>query len=117
MATLETLEQLITSLTHEFKEHRSKVELTLNDLLTKIEGIATRVSTNEAAVKEHEGKINTNIEDIKANKFELVELNNTVKLLQEDNERLAKSLDDQIDRNMRETLIFSGIAGDDKKWE
>ena len=117
MTTLEKLELLITTLSTEFKDHRSKVELSLNDLLTKIEGVAERVSTNEAAVKEHEDKITTNIEDIKANKFELDELKNNVKLLQEDNERLAKSLDDQIDRNMRETLIFSGIAGGDTKWE
>ena len=40
-----------------------------------------------------------------------------VELLEKDNEQLAKSLDEQIDRNMRETLIFSGVDGTEKTWD
>ena len=117
MASLENLERLVNTLVDEFKQHSTKVETSLADLTTKVEGISKRVAVIEAFIKEHEEKVNTNADDIKANKFELNELRNSIQSLQEENERLTKSLDNQIDRNMRETLIFSGIAGAEKTWE
>ena len=117
MATLEELKELVTSLADEFKVHCSDVKSSLEGLSTKIDDVLVRVTVNEAAIKEHEAKIVVNIDDIKTNTFELGELKKTVQQLEQDNERLAKSLDDQIDRNMRETLIFSGIGGTNESWE
>ena len=90
---------------------------TLDELVKKIDGITTRVSANEEAIKEHNSKVHMNIDDIKTNKYEISELKDTIKKLERDNETFSKSLDEQIDRNMRETLIFSGIGGSDKAWD
>ena len=106
MTTLEELKELVTTLVSEFKEHRTSIESSLECLSTKIDNVLARVAVNEVAIKEHEAKICTNIDDIKANNFVLSDLKNSVKQLEQDNERLAKSLDDQIDRNMRESLYL-----------
>ena len=58
-----------------------------------------------------------NIDDILAKKNEIETLKDSVEPLQNGNVKLTKSLDEQIDRNMRETLIFGGVNGVEKSWE
>ena len=72
---------------------------------------------NEADIKNYSAKTNTNTEDILANNNEIAGIRESVERLTNDNEKLAKSLDEQIDRNMRETLIFGGVGGTEKTWE
>ena len=117
MATLDEVKDLLTNLSNDFKEHRAHMKTSLDEVTTKIDDIKTRLTANEKIISEHNIKIHVNIDDIKTNKFEISELSNTIKQLEKDNEMLANSLDEQIDRNMRETLIFSGIGGTEKTWD
>ena len=117
VTTLDDVITLLNELTTEFRTQFIEVKNSIKSLGTQIEGISVRVTANENAIKEHSEKIHTNIDDIKTNKHELDNLVNKVNKLEEDNVRLAKSLDEQIDRNMRETLIFTGISGSEKSWD
>ena len=50
------LKTLVQDLIAEFKDHRLTMKSTLDELVKKIDGITTRVSANEEAIKEHNSK-------------------------------------------------------------
>ena len=108
---------MLGHLTTEVKEHRNDMKTSIKNIEEKISNISLRVSANEKDLKNFAGKTETNIEDILANKNEIETLKDSVEALRNDNAKLTKSLDDQIDRNMRETLIFGGVNGVEKSWE
>ena len=72
------------------------------------------MTQNETSIKNNNEKTDTNATDILANKMELADMKDNIINLTKENERLAKSLDDQIDRSMRETLMFGGIGGKER---
>ena len=74
------------------------------------------MSANETAIKNNDTKILTNCDDIQANKHELTNLKQSLSNLTLENEKLSLLVDDQIDRGMRETLLFDGVKGRDKTW-
>ena len=78
------LKTLVQDLIAEFKDHRLTMKSTLDELVKKIDGITTRVSANEEAIKEHNSKVHRNIDDIKTNKFEISEPKDTIKQLERD---------------------------------
>ena len=81
------LTALVQDLIAEFKEHRSTMKSTLDELVEKIDGLTVWVSANEAAIKEHNTKVHTNIDDIKTNRYKISELKHTIKQLEKDKEQ------------------------------
>ena len=118
-----SLNTLLRELSNDLKSHRSEMKTSINNLEEKIDGIATRISVAEKKLENCEVKTNTNTEDIKANNEDILankETNDNLKTLlaslQKENETLANDLDDQIDRQMRETLMIDGVPGNERAW-
>ena len=113
------LKQMFTTLTDEVKDYRNEVKSSINNLEEQLKGISTRVAANELSVETNKTTSDTNAAEILAIKNELTELKQSVNMLQKENERLTNSLDEQIDRGMRETLVFSGkgLGKREKSWE
>ena len=69
-------------------------------------------------------KINDNVEEIKATNGQLkdlsekiVHLKTLMRIQESEMEKLDNKIDEQLDHNMRETLVISGIPGAEKDWE
>ena len=78
--------------------------------------LATRLNLVEKEVLQlKENNSGNNV--IKANTFEIGQHNDVIKQLQKDHEKLSIELDEQTDRNMRETLVIHGVGGAEKSWE
>jgi chromosome segregation ATPase len=103
MATMDELKEMLVALTTEVKDHRNEMKTSIKIIEEKISNISLRVSANEKDLKNYAAQTEANTEDILANKNEIEPLKDSLKLLQNDNAKLTKSLDEQIDRNMRES--------------
>ena len=108
---------MFTTLTDEVKDYRNEVKSSISNLEEQLKGISTRVAANELSVETNKTTSDTNAAEILAIKNELTELKQSVNMLQKENERLTNSLDEQIDRGMRETLVFlvARVSGKERK--
>ena len=57
------------------------------------------------------------MEDIAATTHDVKVLHDKVQLMESTHHNLVLKLDDQIDRNMRETLVINGVDGNEKTWD
>ena len=96
----------------------------LDAIENNIAGISTRLTGIEVQLKDTVNKSQTNTDDIATVNFDLAalkgrmeELNEAAQIKNHEIETLARTLDEQIDRNMRETLIIHGIEGTERTWQ
>ena len=118
MATIQEIEAIInkleTKLTEEIsktiKAETDKLHQRITQLDDKLKLMSNRITQNEKDVKDIINAVNDNQEAISSAQFEIRNLQESVKILED-------QLDDQIDRNMRETLIIHGIKGTETLWD
>ena len=72
--------------------------------------MSNRITQSEKDVKDIINAVNDNKEAISSAQFEIPNLQEPIKIIED-------HLDDQIDRNMRETLIIHGIKGSETSWD
>ena len=94
-----------------------KINTTISSLANTVEKLANRVLLVEKNNIENNDNIVTNIEDIAAANYAITDLNEKIKTMETEHSKLVLKLDDQIDRNMRETLVINGVDGNEKTWE
>ena len=87
----------------ELKKGQDKTNNTLASLVTKVEGLEERVAEGETT----QGLL---VDDVTRLKLENATLRGMVHTMRAD-------LDQQIDRDLRDHLIFYGVSGTDKTWE
>lgn len=118
---IEALKQLILESKNDtiaaIKLETEKINDTISVLSTTVQNLATRVTAIEQVNLNTTDKIYTNTNDIANASFEIKNLADSMHRLQNEYEKLNMSLDNQIDRGMRETLIINGIPGKEKIWE
>lgn len=114
---VKSLENLIKKISVDIADHRNDFKTSFDKLEQRIESISFQVHEQERLLTNNNARIETNIVDINSNKFEIGNVVVQINKLKKDNDDLNKKLDEQIDRNMRETLIFDGIkGGDERAW-
>ena len=117
MTKMDELKDMLTCLTNEFKAHRAEMQASIKNFEDKLVGLTSRVSANEKDLQNYIEKTDTITVDVLANKNTIADLSDSIGMLKAENEKLAKGLDEQIDRNMRETVIVGGVTGSEKSWE
>ena len=128
MATIKEIEKLIAASSKALEslivKYNTDLNLRLDTIESSVNGISTRLLVLEKKVDNNEIKINDNAEEIKASNSEIkalaekiVLLESLIRVQESEVENLVNKVDEQQDRNMRETLVISGIAGEEKDWE
>ena len=91
---------------------------------TSINGILSRLLTLEGQSTVLTNEVKRNTDDIsnfgflcKDLELRIIELERISKIKKCDIKKLEQDLDDQIDRNLRETVVIHGIEGQEKEWE
>ena len=110
-------DETISSLQRTFQEENAKLVIKLENVESSVTKLATRLNLVEKEVLELKAKTSGNCNDIKVNTYEKDQHNDAIKGLQSDLEKLSIELDEQTDRNMRETLVIHGVGGAETSWE
>ena len=105
-ASLEKLDQSIKT-----------VDLKVTNIESRLDGFHTRLQSLETSRDNNDTKITRHEEEIGKNATAITEFETRLQSLTKDNEKLAAALDDSIDRGMRETLIITGIPGNERSWD
>ena len=109
-------DETISSLQSTFQKENTKL-MKLDKVEASMTKLATRLNLVEKEVLQLEENNSGNNNVIKANTFEIGQHNDVIKQLQKDLEKLPIELDEQTDRNMRETLVIHGVRVAEKSWE
>ena len=101
-----------------------KIYQQLNKLDTTVKSLSTRLLQSEQDITNIQEKTNSNMDDILLTRNDMADLADNIESLQNnlkqitvENQILSLKLDEQIDRNMRETLVIHGVPGAENSWE
>lgn len=128
MAIIKDIEQLIAasykSLESVIIKFNTDINLRLDTIESSLNVVSTRLLVLENQMINSDIKINDNVEEIKATNGQLkdlsekiVHLKTLMRIQESEMEKLDNKIDEQLDHNMRETLVISGIPGAEKDWE
>ena len=131
MATIKEIEELLgsranylTILENLILKNNGDIISSLELLDASVNGFSTRLSVLEGQITTAISKINSNSDAIQAISFETNSLEERIAELEKNSiskdleiRNLEKKIDEQIDRNLRETLVINGVEGRERDWE